>query len=115
MVKFCKECGRTLLYGITEQGVSFTCTACHNIEKGTSMDTLFKSGSGDQAGKTAALKFQSFIRNSPWDETNEQVPRICKNCGRDYMARIRIGSHELTLYTCKCGNVENATDDDTSG
>lgn len=49
------------------------------------------------------LKFEDFIKSSPFDPAANIVKKDCPNCGLDFMIMIRVGSSEIVMYTCDCG------------
>jgi len=49
------------------------------------------------------LKFDTFIENSAYDDTNKRILRECSTCGLNYMTLIRIGEQSKVMFTCICG------------
>jgi ASC-1-like (ASCH) protein len=104
-MKFCDECGNKLSRSVETGEVIFTCI-CTKTFKGTTRDVLLLEEQFET--HKSNLKFDTFIENSAYDDTNKRILRDCSNCKRNYMTLIRIGEQSKIMFTCVCGIRETA-------
>ena len=84
----------------TSTGVLIFRCYCGYSTKGSSEDSLIKSGTPNSEESTEM--YRRYISNSPFDRVSQQVKRDCPKCGLDYMTQVRVGSREDVIWTCKC-------------
>lgn len=87
----------------TSGSIVYKCPSCMQTVPGDDWDARI-SGGVLSAEETTAL-YDKVIYNSAHDRTNQLVRKDCKDCGRDYMAQLRVGDNEVIVHTCKCGAI----------
>lgn len=86
----------------TETGaVVFQCF-CGVEEEGGGEDALIASDI--LTSSETAHMYQRLLANAARDRVNQQVSRVCEDCGLDYMTQVRLGVREVIVWTCKCGH-----------
>lgn len=99
-MRFCPNCGRTMMRNSSSGSVVFSCP-CGVTENGEPKDAHI---SGAILGATETTEmYHRLIQTAPFDRTNQLVSRLCHKCGLDYMVQIRVGIAEVIIYKCKCG------------
>jgi len=83
-----------------DASVSFVCAKCKAIIAGGDEDTLWAESTNTGRGD---LKHEIFLSRAAHDLSASNVPIKCADCGRAYMALVRIGQAEKIMYVCKCG------------
>lgn len=99
-MRFCDECGNKLTRNTESGTVVFICICMKSFD-GNPSDTLLLEEQFET--HKSNLKFDTFIENSAYDDTNKRVLRDCGSCARNYMTLIRIGEQSKVVYTCPCG------------
>jgi len=100
-MKFCEECGSVMAKTTTAAGqIIFQCI-CLITEVGEPRDTLMYEEFLETAESNQ--KHDVFIENSPFDLAANVVLKDCPQCKLNFMIMTRIGSDEITIYTCSCG------------
>jgi len=94
-MSFCTNCEKSTTRS-TINGVEFICT-CGTRIPGTAYDVKIKSYSlnKDQIN-------QQFVRNAPFDRTNNLIPEPCTKCGRLYKTQVRSDNSEIITKLCIC-------------
>lgn len=99
-MKFCTKCDRAIKKRIISGSVVFKCV-CGNIENTKPEDVLISSITVTTTETTEM--YNNLIDLAPFDRTTQLIKSNCPQCGRDYLAQIRIGTSEIIVYRCKCG------------
>jgi hypothetical protein len=56
--------------------------------------------------------YKRLIRSAPYDPVNQKVMcPPCPDCGRDYVAQLRISLAEVVIHRCKCGRESSGASD----
>ena len=97
-MRFCDNCGRAMLRDTTSGSVVFRCH-CGSSEAGSATDARI-AGAVLGAGETIEM-YRRLIQTAAFDRTNQQVRRLCVECGLDYMTQIRVGDAEIIIYKCR--------------
>jgi DNA-directed RNA polymerase subunit M/transcription elongation factor TFIIS len=103
LMKFCEECGSMMSKSTSATGEIIFLCRCQRIEKGNVDDTLMDEG--QEGGGGGEFKHSIFIENSSVDPAANIVFKDCPKCSLNFMSMIRIGSNEMTIYSCSCGYV----------
>ena len=109
-MRICDVCGKSMKRETRTGKIMFTCV-CGEIVEGTDKDTQISVGV--VGGGETRVMYRHLLRNAAHDPVNQLVKRDCKKCGLDYMTQVRIGSREVVVYLCKCGNIPETTLDST--
>jgi DNA-directed RNA polymerase subunit M/transcription elongation factor TFIIS len=110
-MRFCEDCGRSMRRETATGAVVFRCY-CGRAEKGAPEDARLASL---VMGSTETTEmFRRLIDSAPHDRVNQQMRRLCRGCGRDYMTLVRVGESETTIYKCQCGREESGADPDAA-
>ena len=99
-MRFCEVCGRVMARDTASGAVVFRCS-CGREQPGGPEDARI-AGEDLGAGEITSM-YEALIRTAPFDPAIQLVARDCADCGRDYMARLRVGEAEVIIYRCKCG------------
>lgn len=99
---FCTNCGLIMQRDSSMGRIVFTC-ACGEKKDGTPEDARIESKSFGSSEDITM--YQSIIKNAAHDRTNQVVSKQCTNCPLNYMVQVRVGSAEIIVHVCKCGNV----------
>jgi hypothetical protein len=107
-MKFCPVCERAMVRCTTSGEIVFTCP-CGEKVKGGPYDARV---GGIVAGSSETTDlYQRLIRSAPHDPVNQNVRcPPCPDCGRDYVAQLRISQAEVVIHRCKCGRERSAAE-----
>jgi DNA-directed RNA polymerase subunit M/transcription elongation factor TFIIS len=98
---FCSACGRVMDRRTADGAVVYVCS-CGQETPGAPEDARV-AGEDLGAGEITSM-YEALIRNAPHDPAIQLVARGCPDCGRDYMAQLRVGEAEIIIFRCKCGH-----------
>lgn len=100
-LKFCQQCESVMTKSTSATGIIVFQCRCQLTEEGQPDDTLMAEEFLETAESNQ--KHEVFIENSPYDPAGNIVMKDCPQCGLNFLTMIRIGSAEVTIYTCSCG------------
>lgn len=101
-MKFCPNCESIMKRILSADKIEFECKVCATTIIGGSEDTHIM---GEIIGKSiSAAEYLKPIEGASQDRTNQLVDKKCSKCGLTYMAIVRVGEDETTVFCCKCGN-----------
>lgn len=100
-MKFCQECLSKMTKKTNAAGAIVFHCHCGSTEPGRPDDTLMAEGTYEKAENDQT--HDVFIDNSPHDLAGNKVMKTCPDCNLDFVTMIRIGTNEMTMYSCSCG------------
>jgi DNA-directed RNA polymerase subunit M/transcription elongation factor TFIIS len=99
-MRFCKLCGSLMKKITTDNKIIFECRCLETIT-GDAEDTLMFESLIESSNSN--LKHDVFIDNSAFDPAANIVMKDCPRCSLNFMAMIRVGNSDTTIFTCRCG------------
>ncbi len=100
-IKFCDKCSRVMERSYKDDDVIFTCY-CGEMIIGSDEDRQIFIHY-EETENTMEM-YSYLIETAALDRTCAKVLRECEQCSAPFMCLVRLGSEELTLFVCKCGN-----------
>ena len=101
-MKFCKICQLCMKREIRDNTVIYVCF-CGNVQDGENEDLCINE---EKFINTQTIEqYNNIIKNSAFDKTANLINKTCDKCNRDYMTHVIISENEISIYTCKCGNI----------
>jgi len=101
-MKFCTTCSSCMKREIKNNEVIYTCY-CGITIHGDNNDTCIHE---EKFVNTQTIEqYSNIIKNSAFDKTANLIKKTCDKCNRNYMTHIIISDDEISIYTCKCGNI----------